>query len=392
MEPKVIRPETAADLADAIAGAARTGEKLAIRGGGSKAEIGAPTPDATWLEMGGFDSIVDYDPAELVLTVGAATPLRTVTALLAERGQALVFDPFDHGPLFGRASGMATMGGIVAAAVAGSHRLSQGGARDHLLGFRAVSGRSEHFLAGAKVVKNVTGYDLPKLAAGSWGRLFAMTELTLKVLPAPPESATLVIEGLSPATAVATMARALGSHADVTAAAHSPGRAGRAAETLFQVRGVGPAVEARCDMLRDIAPDGYALRIERNGTQGRLWEDFRTLAPLMDGQALWRLNLRPSRAPALVAALEKEGARWMMDWAGGLIWTTWDGDAAALRSAVEDAAGHAMLVRGSASLRLATPAFHPQAAGLAALEERIRRAFDPQGVFETGRFGDRRAN
>src|SRR3546814_8574081 len=123
----------------------------------------------------------------------------------------LAFDPFEHGPIFGRPEGHATIGGIVAAGVAGSQRLSCGSARDHLLGFQAVSGRGEALRAGARVVKNVTGYDLPKLAAGSWGRLFAMTEVTLKVLPRPLRRSTAVIPGLNPHQEVRALAAAVGS-------------------------------------------------------------------------------------------------------------------------------------------------------------------------------------
>jgi len=157
-----------------IAAHADTGAKLALCGGGSKEQLGAPR-EAERVDMTGFAGVVDYDPAELVLTVRPGTPLAEIEALVASENQMLAFDPFDHGPIYGMPAGRATIGGVVAAGVGGSQRLSGGAPRDHLLGFRAVSGRGEVFVAGAKVVKNVTGYDLPKLAAGSWGRLFAMT-------------------------------------------------------------------------------------------------------------------------------------------------------------------------------------------------------------------------
>ena len=372
-------PSREQDLADVIADAAREGAQLAIVGGGSKRDMGAAT-NAKALPMAGFAGVVDYDPAELVLTVRPGTPLAQVQALVAGEGQMLAFEPFDHGPIYGTVEGAATIGGVVAAGVAGSQRVSCGGARDHLLGFRAVSGRGETFVAGAKVVKNVTGYDLPKLAAGSWGRLFALTELTLKVLPRPKVVATRVVEGLGAAEAVAVMAKAMGSQAEVAAAAHIPGERPL---TAFRVQGFGPSVTARCAMLEALL-DGAVTPAEEQANA--IWTDLRALAPLGRDRPLWRVNVPPSKGRDIVAAMEPRGADWMLDWAGGLVWLAFDGDAALVRDAARVAGGHATLVRAGEDLRAAVPAFHPAAPGLAALEARVRRAFDPAGVFETGRF------
>ena len=378
-------PSTPDELADTIADAARSGIKLEIRGGGSKAEIGCDR-DAVMLDMRGFAGVIDYDPPELVITVGAGTPLSDIEELVERQQQMLAFEPWDHGPLFGRPAGAATIGGVVASAVAGSRRLTMGGARDHLLGFEAVSGRGERFVAGARVVKNVTGYDLPKVMAGSWGRLAAMTQLTLKVLPRPRVTATMIVEGLSPRQAHAAMACAMGSHADVAAAAHLPAAVneGRAI-TAFRLQGFEPSVDARSALLLGLLRDYGALRPLDQGEADSFWDAVRIAAPLSHG-SLWRVNVPPSGGCDVVAALEPLGARWLFDWAGGLLWLLWDGDAASVRQAAERAGGHAMLVRAPAEQRARVPAQHPRAPGLAALEERVRRAFDPAGIFETGRF------
>lgn len=389
MHPTV-RPATPEELADVVLAAQRDGRTLAIHGGGSKAEIGCVARDATPVDMTAFSGIVDYDPAELVLTVGAGTSLAQVEALVRSENQMLAFAPFDHSPLFGRQTGQATIGGVVAAGVAGSRRLSAGAPRDHLLGFRAVSGRGEQLVAGARVVKNVTGYDLPKLAAGSWGRLFAMTEVTLKVLPRPPVRATVGILGLDPAQAVAAMAVAMGSQAEVSAAAHAPATAERKqALTAFQIQGFGPSVAAKCAMLKLLLSTFGPVKELDEGDTGPFWDDLRTLAPLGFERPLWRVVVPPRQSAMVAADLHSHGAQSLFDWAGGLIWLTFDGDAALVRSAAAKAGGHAMLMRGSAALRAATPAFHPPSPGVCALESRVRRAFDPLGVFETGRFGDR---
>lgn len=387
-----LSPTTSEALCAAIAEAASKHARLEIRGGGSKADIGSPwggAREVDILDMRKFAGIVDYDPPELVLTVGAGTPLAEIETLVAAKDQMLAFEPWDHAPVFGRAAGAATIGGVIAAGVAGPQRLSMGSARDHLLGFEAVSGRGEKFVAGAKVVKNVTGYDLPKLIAGSWGRLVALTQVTLKVLPRPRVQATLVIENQTPQQAHAAMAQAMGSHNEIAAAAYLPAAVnnGRAV-TLLRLQGFAPSVDARCGFLPQLLKEHGDARRLPDAAATQIWDSIRTVKPLAGSSPLWRVNVPPSGGCAVVAALEPLGARWFFDWAGGLVWLTFDGDAALVRTAAEKAGGHAMLVRGPEGLRARVPAQHPRSKGVDALEARVRRAFDPAGVFETSRFGD----
>lgn len=381
-----LTPTDADQLRDAIADAARAGTPLEIRGGGTKAAIGAPR-NAAILDMSGFSGVIDYDPPELVLTVKACTPLAEIQALVASERQMLAFEPWDHGPLFGQPA-RATIGGVVAAGVAGPRRVTGGSARDHLLGFEGVSGRGEYFVGGAKVVKNVTGYDLPKLLTGSWGRLAAMTQLTLKVLPQARMVVTLVADGLDHRVAHAAMARALGSHADVSAAAHLPAQVnGGTALTLFRLAGFEPSVAARAALLPDLLRDHAPLRRLEPAAAELLWDGVRQASPLGEG-TLWRVHVPPSRACAFIDVLEPAGARWLFDWGGGLIWLVFAGDAALVRRSAEAAGGHAALVRAPDEMRACVPAQHPRARGVMALEARVRRAFDPAGIFETGRFLD----
>ena len=356
-----MRPTSIEELAEIIADASSSGRKLEIVGGGTRTGIGAPR-EVERLGMTGFSGVIDYDPAELVLTVGAGMPLAEIEALVASKGQMLAFEPYG-------APG-STIGGVVAAGVSGSRRVSRGAVRDHLLGFKAVSGRGETFVGGAKVVKNVTGYDLPKLAAGSWGRLFALTEVTLKVLPRPPEQVTLATEGLDPAAAIALMAKALGSQADVASAASVDG------VTALRLEGFGPSVAARRTMLEGMGSMGVLPEREAEV----FWTKLEN--PLADAAVLWRLSLPASRAAEVV---NRGLGPWVMDWAGARVWLACD-DAEAVRGAAETAGGHAMLVRAPETMRRTVPALHPQPAPVMALEARVRRAFDPAGVFETGRF------
>lgn len=367
----MLEPRDAQDLRQIVADAASQGRKLELRGGGTRAGFGAPR-EAEVVSLRQIAGVVDYDPAELVLTVRPGTPLAEVEALVAGEGQMLAFEPWgDAG---------ATIGGTVAAGVAGSRRVTAGSARDHLLGLTAISGRGESFVAGAKVVKNVTGYDLPKLMAGSWGRLGAMTELTLKVLPRPRVTATMLATGLPPRAAHAAMACALGSNAEVSAAAHLS-----SGETLLRVAGFAPSVEARCMALPALMAGHCPLQRLTEEEAAPLWQRAMTGAELQ-GSVRWKVHLPPARAPELLDRLAPLGIEWAMDWGGGLVWVTLDDPGTQVRDAAAALGGEATLVAAPHDMRATVPALQPRAAGVMALEQRVRRAFDPAGVFTTGRF------
>lgn len=367
----MLEPRDEADLRAIVADAAASARKLEPVGGGTRAGFGAPR-EADRVSLSRIAGVVDYDPAELVLTARPGTALAEVQALVAGEGQMLAFEPWGEPG--------ATIGGTVAAGIAGSRRVIAGSARDHLLGFTAVSGRGESFVAGGKVVKNVTGYDLPKLIAGSWGRIGAMTELTLKVLPAPRITVTLAAKGLSPAAAHAAMACALGSDAEVSAAAHLA-----RGITLLRVAGFAPSVEARCLALPAILAGHCPLLRFEEAEAASLWAEAMT-GQALAGSVLWRVHLPPRHAPALVERLAPLGIDWAMDWGGGRVWIALDGEGTEVRDAAATLGGEAALVRAPEAMRARVPALHPRPSGVVALEQRIRRAFDPAGVFATGRF------
>src|SRR5690606_2270197 len=161
-------------------------------GGGTKRAVGRPV-DADPVDLSLLSGIVDYVPAELVLTAGAATPLADIEAELARHNQRLAFEPPDCGVLLGGSAAVQSLGGVLAANLSGSRRISAGAARDHFLGFEAVGGDGVPFKAGGRVVKNVTGYDLPKLMAGSWGTLAVLVSVTVRVAPLPETETTVIL-------------------------------------------------------------------------------------------------------------------------------------------------------------------------------------------------------
>src|SRR3954453_20448076 len=245
-------PADLAELRDAVAGALTAEEPVEIVGGGSKRALGRPLQTPHLLDLSLLSGIRDYAPSELVLTAGAATPLAEIERALAECGQMLAFEPPDWRALLGqdgKPTCRPTLGGALACNLSGPRRIKAGAARDHFLGFRAVSGRGEIFKAGGKVVKNVTGYDLPKLMAGSYGTLAALEEVTIKVLPQPEIVETVLCAGLAPGAAGRLMAAALGAPPEVSGAAYLPAGATmpltlsiRPGTAAFRVEGPAPSV------------------------------------------------------------------------------------------------------------------------------------------------------
>ena len=396
-----LAPTDADGLADAVRWAVAHEHPLEVLAGGSKRGLGRPVQSAATLSLAAFDGIVDYQPSELVLTAQAATPLAAIEAAVEAERQILAFEPADYAPLLG-ADGGATLGGALACNLSGSRRIKAGAARDHFLGVHAVSGRGERFKAGGRVVKNVTGYDVCKLLAGSYGTLAVMHEVTVKVLPAPERTRTVLLFGLEPAAAIEALGAALGSAHEVSGAAHMPAgvaarsavsyvaRAG-AAVTAVRVEGFPASVEARCEALRALLGRFGPVEELHSKNSVALWREIRDVRAFAEDEGpLWRLSVPPAsgaEAAAQVAAAAE--ARALFDWGGGLVWLAVDGaeDAgeAAVRAAAKAAGGHATLVRAEAPMRAARAVFQPQTTGLAALSARIKRAFDPAGVLNPGR-------
>lgn len=355
-----MRPETESEMAEAVRGAAGP---LVVRGGGTRG-LGGPSGEV--LETGALSGVVLYEPGALTLVARAGTPLVEIEPLLAAEGQRLAFEVPDMRGLLGR-QGHSTIGGVMAANASGPRRVQAGAARDFLLGVRFVDGRGTIVKNGGRVMKNVTGYDLVKLLAGSHGTLGVLTEVSLKVLPAPAAQATLVLDGLSDAEAVTVMARALGSPYDVTGAAHWPGRG-----TFLRIEGLAAQVAYRAGRLQAL----LGGRIDERGP----WEQIRDVAPF-HGQPgdVWRLSVKPSDAPGLVAKAGAIGV--LYDWGGGLVWLL-VAPGTDLRARLGTFQGHATLIRGTGQ-----PVFQPESAPVAALTAGLRAKFDPRGIFNAGLMG-----
>jgi glycolate oxidase FAD binding subunit len=399
-----LKPRDAAEVEAAIQWALAGGKTLELVGRGTKRAIGrAAQWDAT-LDLSGLSGVTLYEPEELVLSAKAGTPLAEIEALVAASKQQLAFEPMDYGPVLGAAPGGGTIGGAIAANLSGPRRIKAGAARDHFLGVNAVSGRGEAFKSGGRVVKNVTGYDLCKLLAGSWGTLAAMTDVTVKTLPRAETEATMLVVKLDDGAARKAMAAAMGSYGDVSAAAHLPAAVAAriaatasagAAVTALRLEGVAPSVAQRKTVLEAVLAPLGALGMLDEAASRAFWRAVTDAVPFAaDGPSgthdLWRISTVPARGPDVGRRLaEQADAEILYDWAGGLIWAALppaaDANAPLVRAAVAETGGHATLIRAPAAVRAAVAVFTPEPPPLAALTQRVRDSFDPNGVLNPGR-------
>lgn len=398
----VMRPADETEISRLIAEAAAERMPIEIRGNGSKRAIGRPLQVAGAIETGSIRGVTLYEPSELVMSAKAGTPLRDIEERLASRRQMLAFEPLDLGPLNRKPAGQATIGAVFAANLSGSRRLSAGAARDHLLGIRAVNGRGEVVKSGGRVMKNVTGYDLCRGIAGSWGTLAMLTEVTFKVVPQPQETRTLLLYGLLGEIAVEVMCAAMSSQAEVTGAMHVDAvftpRIGlprlssqRRSVTALRLENFSSFLDARMKKLTELCkPYGQAIEIG-DGESRELWSRLNRLSFLEGGSdPVWRISTAPAKGARVMAQIQHYmNARAAYDWSGGLLWVevppTADAGATDIRRIIASLGGHATLMRAEPQVRASVDVFQPLDPVAQALSRRLKEAFDPAGVLNPGR-------
>ncbi|MBN9026347.1 MAG: FAD-binding protein, partial [Rhizobiales bacterium] len=358
----ILLPDNEAEIEAIVHEAAQSRSALAIHGGGTR-PIGRPVHAERALSTQLLTGITLYEPSELVISARAGTPLSEIQETLAANRQRLPFEPIDYRQLLG-GHGTPTIGGMTASNSSGPRRIHAGAARDSLIGVRATTGRGETIKTGGRVMKNVTGYDFVKRLAGSWGTLGVLTEVTYKLVPEAETERTLLLSGLSSERGVAALTAALGTPFEVTAAAHLPATDGMPARTLLRLEGFEASVRYRSERLDQVLKPFGNFDIIAAEASRVLWKGIRDVEALEvpHEAAIWRISVRPTDGPkvgdALAAAL---GSRLVYDWGGGLVWASapgeGDGGAAVVRAAVTAVGGHAMLVRGSPTLRATVPVF-----------------------------------
>ena len=344
----------------------RQGKPLRIRGAGSKDFYGnAPQGDV--LDTRGYAGIVAYEPTELFITAKCGTTLAEIEAALAAQGQCLPFEPprFSANSTVGGAIvGGATVGGAVAAGLSGPRRASAGSLRDYVLGVKLLDGEARELTFGGQVMKNVAGYDVSRLIAGSLGTLGLITEVTLKVLPKPVAEATLRFD-MNPSDALDKINRWAGQPLPIVASCWQDG------VLTLCLGGARAAVEA--------------AQLKLGGTkvsagETAFWNDLRDQTlPFFSAETLWRLSV-PSVAPAIDLPGEQ-----LIEWGGALRWLKSDASADTIRAAAAQAGGSAMLYRAPAELKAQVGAFAPLPAPLMKLHKNLKATFDPQGILNPGR-------
>lgn len=369
--------------------------RLAIQGGGTKQALGRPAEADAVLSSANLTGITAYRPEELVLSARAGTPFAEISDVLAQNGQRLAFEPIDYRTLLA-SDGEPTIGAVAAINNSGPRRIAAGAARDSLIGVRFVNGNGEVIRAGGRVMKNVTGLDLVKLLAGSWGTLGFITEVTFKVLPAPETETTLVLRELDDESATRAMAHAMASSTEVSGAAHLPERiakdlAGGGASTVLRIEGFAESVDDRIERLRALYDDVAGTETIEAAASRDLWRAIGDVAPFAQNhqKPVWRISMTPSEAHAFVMALRMNfAADAYYDWQGGLVWLQLDDgihDTEIREELARHGAGNAMLVRADEHIRLTATVFQPLPQPVRQVSRRIRDALDPKGIFNPGR-------
>jgi glycolate oxidase FAD binding subunit len=396
-------PPGEVELAGLIAQAASQKLPLEICGNGSKRWIGRPMQVATRLSTSEMRGVTLYEPTELVLSARSGTPLSDIEALLEKNGQELPFEPHQLERVSAvEVRGPVTIGGTIAANCSGPRRILRGSARDHLIGIRAVNGLGEIIKSGGRVMKNVTGYDLARGIAGTWGTLAVLTEITLKVLPKAEEMRTLIFLNLPDEGAVTAMCRAVGSAFEISGTVHLQmplverlhdpdiAKLGRSV-TALRVENFSASLDYRVARLHEeLRPFGAIYELDDSRSRA-FWRDIRGLTFLTGSDwPLWRITTAPDKGAKLVAALRGQlDCRAAFEWSGGLIWLevppATDAGATVLRRVIAEFQADAMLIRAGAPARAAVDVFQPLAEVNMTLIRRLKEAFDPHRILNPGR-------
>ncbi|MDX2157195.1 MAG: FAD-binding protein [Hyphomicrobiaceae bacterium] len=400
--PTLLRPATEWELQRSLIEATKAGTPVEVVGAGTKRAIGRPTDAGLVMTTTSLTGVRLYEPSELVMAARAGTPLTRIEADLASRNQMLAFEPIDLSLLAGQEPGQGTIGALFAMNLSGARRFAVGAARDHLLGVTAISGEGVAFRSGGRVMKNVTGLDLARMLAGSWGTLAVLTEVTFKVMPRPEETATLFLLGLDDGIAVEALSAAAASPFETTGAVHLQKalaarlwhqglRSEHRAITAVRIENFSASVAHRIGRLKDELKLFGDVHVLDNDSSLAFWDELRQLSVLQGSTApLWRISTSPQAGPKVMAGI----AGFMTcnayyDWGGGLIWAevlpTSDAGAADIRRVIASHGGHATLIRAEPAVRATIDVFQPLEPGLARLSAKLKRTFDPAGILNRGR-------
>ena len=397
-------PQNESQVLELIQWAAAERKAITLTGTGTKSGFGTEVDSDCPVSLAALSGILEYEPEELVMRALPGTPLEEVQHELSARRQHLAFEPAGLGGVCG-APGTAsagTIGGAFLANASGPRRFRAGAARDHILGVRAVSGRGEIWKSGGRVIKNVTGYDLSKLIAGSWGTLSVVTELTFKVLPAPPASATIAVTGLDPAAGLDLIRELAANPFDATGLAYLPqaALAGLPAGlrtsredlgiAFIRVEGSPLSVEDRARAFLGVAAMAGAAGRLKGDESTALWDAVREARPLFDAEVIAKVSLPPAWALEVVSQLSAR-CLWFADAGAAWLWLGLPaakavGVIAGLRTRFAGR-GSCVVWRAPAEVKRDAGVWSPASGAMHALLTRIKQSFDPGNILNPGRLG-----
>lgn len=397
-----LRPATEWELAMMVAEAANTHSTLEIMGSATKRSIGRPVEATSVLDLQSLRGVQLYEPSELVMRARAGTRINEIERELASKGQMLAFEPLDTTRLLDTRGRNATIGGVIATNLSGSRRVAGGSARDHIIGIRAVTGQAECIGAGGRVLKNVTGYDLPRALTGTHGTLAAITEVTFKVFPMPEATGTLLIQGLPDELAIEALCTAMSTPFEVSGAVHLPAEGvARLASleghgiagplTALRLENVEASVRYRSQQLKAALAHFGEIATLDTQTSLDFWQELRELAHLVsEDTQVWRISVAPKTGPMVVGAIAKYmDVEACYDWSGGLVWllvpTSNDAGVTDIRRVIALYGGHATLIKATPAVRAAVDVFQPMVPGIERLTRKLKEVFDPYCVLNPGR-------
>lgn len=399
----ILRPRDEEQLAKVIKEANEERVPLEVAGAGTKRGLGRPVNSENIVCTGAMFGISSYEPQELVITVKTGTPVRFVEETLARQGQIMPFEPLDMGPVLGLSQGEGTIGGLFATNLCGSRRVYAGSARDNILGVTAVNGQGDIIRSGSSVIKNSSGYNISKGLTGSWGTLAVMTEVTMKVLPKPEETATLIFTGLLDELAIELMSKTMKTPYEVSGAVHLQQQFTSCLRdeelnrldtpvTAIRIENFSGIVEYRLKKLKEILDSFGPIQVLNSDRSEQFWSDIKTLRMFQFTDApFWRITTSPGKGVEIINAVKTHhpNSVAMYDWSGGLIWLltpfTADAGASEIHRAVINRGGNATLMRGELSLRASAEVFQPVEENIATLTRKLKAAFDPNGILNPGR-------
>ncbi|MCP4185762.1 MAG: glycolate oxidase subunit GlcE [Hyphomicrobiales bacterium] len=385
---EIIEPECEIELAEFVRGAVASKSKLRIVGGGSKQALGNSVT-GKHVSTSKLHGIVLYEPASLTIVADAGTPLEELEDELSGNGQHLPFEPSDYRNLLG-SSGEPTIGAVVACGISGPRRIQTGSCRDSLIGVRFINGDGDVIKSGGRVMKNVTGYDLVKLLAGSYGTLGIITQVSFKLLPAPEKTATVILYDMDDNQAVGAMSKALGSPFDLSGAAHMP-KGKNQSMTLIRLEGFEKSVDYRAQKLAESLSHFGEVEIESDSEIAKKrWKQINNIEAFANRPgAVWRLSLKPGDSPGVINAIsQSREIEVLYDWGGGLVWLLTpiidNCGEKIIRNCVNQVGGHSTLIRAPKE-NFTGNAFHPQSDIVEKISTNLRLQFDPHSILNSGK-------